>query len=91
MVVIVTVGAIILEQIDTQDAPWREIQLMLIVIYGGILMNFMIRDIDEETWDKFKIICIMEKPKLTLNEKVKSLIEEEVKVKTVKFTKGRRE
>lgn len=53
-------------------------------------MNFMIRDIDSDTWDKFKILCIMEKPKVTLNDKVKRLIEEEVKVKTKKFT-GRRE
>ena len=53
-------------------------------------MNFMIRDIDPELWDKFKIVVIMEKPKLTLNEKVKKLIEEEVKLKTKKFT-GRRE
>jgi hypothetical protein len=53
-------------------------------------MNFMVRDIDPELWDKFKIIVIMEKPKLTLNEKVKKLIEEEVKLKTKRFT-GKRE
>jgi len=50
-------------------------------------MNFMIRNIDEETWDKFKIIAIMEKPKVSLNEKVKKLIDEEVKIKTKRYTR----
>lgn len=53
-------------------------------------MKFMIRDINEELWDRFKILTIMEKPKLSLNEKIKRLIEDEVKLKSRRST-GRRE
>lgn len=51
-------------------------------------MNFRIRDVDDETWDKLKIICIMEKT--NLNAKIKALIEEEVRVKTKRYSSGTR-
>jgi hypothetical protein len=53
-------------------------------------MNFMIRDLDNELWNRFKILTIMEKPRVSLNERIKKLIEDEVRLKSKRLP-GRRE